>query len=504
MPLPRMLLLLAFVAAGTGTLSAQQSTPLTSYLAARAKVDRTITALGGDSVLAGLVIGTRFHGVQVQRHQSHSPAPPWERTPITGEVTFDFARRRVGFEQRTEFPGGFRSHTGFVNDGKDAWLMNFVRGTRSPASAQARTFNGAWNIMRRSPHWLVLQARERALTLRDAGSSTIGGRPHDVVSFATADGRLLWLHLDRRTGLPSAFAVLNHDPYLGDVEDRIVFADWRRVGQTMAPGIRRLTRGGELLEEVQEEPTVNAPVADSLFAVCTALRLDTAVVTPGTSELRPLAPGVHLLVAVQGQNALVVEFADHLAVIEPYGDDGASRTAMATIAKALPGKPIRYIIATHHHDDHAGGVRAYLAAGATLVTTDANREHFLRFARGHGSLPPDASEVRGTPRVETFIGRKAMSDGTRRLELIDIGPNPHTREMLVAWLPNEGILFQGDLLNAPWDGSPFPGNETTVYFSEWLDRSGLSPRTIAAVHGPPRTVEELREAVVRFRESASR
>ena len=97
-----------------------------------------------------------------------------------------------------------------------------------------------------------------------------------------------------------------------------------------------------------------------------------------------------------------------------------------------------------------------------------------------------------------------MSDGTRRLELIDIGPNPHTREMLVAWLPNEGILFQGDLLNAPWDGSPFPGNETTVYFSEWLDRSGLSPRTIAAVHGPPRTVEELREAVVRFRESASR
>jgi glyoxylase-like metal-dependent hydrolase (beta-lactamase superfamily II) len=50
-------------------------------------------------------------------------------------------------------------------------------------------------------------------------------------------------------------------------------------------------------------------------------------------------------------------------VIEPYGDDGASRTAMATIGKALPGKPIRYIIATHHHDDHGGGVRAYLAAG---------------------------------------------------------------------------------------------------------------------------------------------
>ena len=112
MPLPRTLLLLAFVAAGTGALPAQQSAPLASYVAARAKVDRAITALGGDSVLAGLVIGTRFHGVQVQRHQSHRPAPPWERTPITGEVTLDFARRRIGFEQRTEFPA--LSRTMFV------------------------------------------------------------------------------------------------------------------------------------------------------------------------------------------------------------------------------------------------------------------------------------------------------------------------------------------------------------------------------------------------------
>jgi glyoxylase-like metal-dependent hydrolase (beta-lactamase superfamily II) len=500
----RLPLVLLLLAAGSVPLAAQQPAPLASYHAARATIDRAITALGGDSVLARLVIGTRFHGVQVQRNQSHRPAPPYERTPVRGEVTLDFARRRIAYQQWTEFPGGFRSHTGFVNDGKDAWQMNFVRGTRAPAGPPARTFNGAWNLVRRSPHWLVLQARERALTLRTAGSSTIEGRPHDVVSFATADGRLLWLHLDRGTGLPSAFGVLNHDPALGDVEDRISFSGWRRVGATMVPSVRRVTRGGELLEEVEEETAINAPVADSVFAVRTALRVDTVVVTPTRSELRPLAPGVHLLVAVQGQNSLVVEFADHLAVIEPYGDDGASRTAMATIAAALPGKPIRYIVTTHHHDDHVGGVRAYLAAGATLVTTDANREYFLRFARGRGSLPPDAAEVTGTPRLETFTGRKALADGTRRLELIDIGANPHTAEMLVAWLPSESIMFQGDLLNAPWDGSPFAGNETSVFFSDWLGRSGLSPRTIAGVHGPPQTVDELRAAVARFKDSASR
>jgi hypothetical protein len=65
-------------------------------------------------------------------------------------------------------------------------------------------------------------------------------------------------------------------------------------------------------------------------------------------------------------------------------------------------------------------------------------------------------------------------------------------------------MFQGDLLNAPWDGSPFAGNETSVFFSDWLGRSGLSPRTIAGVHGPPQTVDELRAAVARFKDSASR
>ena len=506
MPVIRALLLTAMLATGSTPLRAQETTSqLRSYATARARIDRAIAALGGDSVLASLVTRTRYTGEQVQRHQSHRPEPPYERTPISGELTLDFGRKRIGFEQRTEFPGGFRSYTGFANDGGEAWQMNFVAGTRAPAGAPARTFNGAWNLVRRSPQWLVLQARERAQTLRAAGTATVNGRVHDVVAFATADGRLVSLYLDRGTGLPGGFAMLNHDHFLGDVEDRMLFSSWRRAGATMVPGVRRTLRAGELLEEVREETTVDEAVPDSVFAVRTALRVDTVNAAPTTPELRPLAPGVQLLVGLNGQSALVVEFADHVVVVEPYGDDGASRNALATIAAALPGKPVRTIVTTHHHDDHSGGVRGYLAAGATLLTTDGNRAYFERFAKGRGSIPPDAAEVSGTPRITTFHGRTTLADGTRRLELIDIGPNPHTQEMVVAWLPEERILFQGDLLNAPWDASsPSVGNETTAFFAEWLDRSGLAPRTIAAVHGPPQTVPQLQEAVSRYREGTTR
>ena len=497
----RTLLVTALLASGSTPLLAQERTPLLrAYAPARARIERAITALGGDTVLATLVLRTRYEGEQVQRNQSRRPAPPFERTPVRGELVLDFGRRRIALDQRTEFPGGFRSHNGFVNDGKDAWQMNFVRGTRTPAGGPARSFNGTWNLVRRSPHWLVLFARERALTLRDAGTATVDGRAHDVVSFATAEGRLVSLFLDRASGLPSGFGVLNHDPMLGDVEDRMLFSGWRRAGATMVPSQRRTLRGGELMETVRESTTVESAVPDSMFAVRTALRVDTSSAAPTTAALRPLAPGVHLLVGIGGSNSLVVELADGLAVVEPYGDDGQSRLALAAIAAALPGKRVRAIVVTHHHDDHAGGVRAYLAAGATLVTTAGNRAYFEQFARGRGSLPPDAAEVSGTPSISTFTARTTLGDATRRLELIDIGPNPHTDEMVVAWLPAEGILFQGDLLNAPWDGSTFAGNETTAAFAEWLGRSGLAPRTIAAVHGPPQTVEELQAAVTRFRE----
>ncbi|HEX5633577.1 MAG TPA: MBL fold metallo-hydrolase, partial [Gemmatimonadales bacterium] len=453
----RPLLLLPLLVAGTA--AAQAPPPLASYARARATLERAIAALGGDSALAGLrTYDMRYAGETVQRHQSRRPEPPYDRTTVAGRVVLDFAGRRIRYEQESGFPGGFRSRTGFVNDGREAWLFNPTRGTRAPAPAAARAFGGAWQVVQRSPHWLVLTARERAASLRELGPATVDGAPHDAVGFATADGRAVTLYVSRRTGLPTAWSMLLHDPSTGDAEQRVVFGEWRREGGVMVPGTRRTFRAGELLEEVRHEIAVNAALPDSLFTVPAQLRLDTVLSMPTTTALRELAPGVHLVVAVGGSNALVVEFADHLVVVEPYGDDGASRAAIAAITKALPGKPIRYIATTHHHDDHSGGVRAYLAAGATLLTTAGNRDYFLRFARARGTLPPDAAELAGAPAIETFRGRTLLADSTRRLELIDLGPGPHAQEMVVAWLPEAGILFQGDMLNAPWDGSSFAGN----------------------------------------------
>jgi glyoxylase-like metal-dependent hydrolase (beta-lactamase superfamily II) len=169
------------------------------------------------------------------------------------------------------------------------------------------------------------------------------------------------------------------------------------------------------------------------------------------------------------------------------------------VKELLPGKPIRYAAITHHHDDHAGGTRDYVAEGATIVTTPGNRRYVERMAAARPTIRPDALARRPQPlRVETIAGkRRVLSGGGRTVELIDIGPSPHAEEMLVAWLPNERVLFQGDLLNLPTNalGTPMVANATTRHFADWLRRSGLQPRVLAGVHMEPGTTAQLEQVV---------
>ena len=104
-----------------------------------------------------------------------------------------------------------------------------------------------------------------------------------------------------------------------------------------------------------------------------------------------------------------------------------------------------------------------------------------------------------SPKKPEFLllekGRRVLEDKTRKLELIDIGPNPHAKEMVIAWLPAERVVFQGDLFFVPNNEAPFgPPQPSTVSFAKKLKELGLSPTRIAAVHGDTATSEQFQSA----------
>jgi cyclase len=103
------------------------------------------------------------------------------------------------------------------------------------------------------------------------------------------------------------------------------------------------------------------------------------------------------------------------------------------------------------------------------------------------------------PRRPEFLllenGRRVLKDGTHELELIDIGPNPHAKEMVIAWLPAEKVVFQGDLFFVPNNDAPFgPPQASTASFAQKLRELELPVEKIASVHGDTATAAQFREA----------
>jgi glyoxylase-like metal-dependent hydrolase (beta-lactamase superfamily II) len=211
-----------------------------------------------------------------------------------------------------------------------------------------------------------------------------------------------------------------------------------------------------------------------------------------------IADGVFFVTNLGGFNTMFVEFADFVLAVEapaaypwletvPPANMAPSASLgeqyLDAIQNTVPEKPVRYLALTHHHSDHIGGARPFMVEGAALLTTPGNRDFIHRMA--------EAIAVR-EPLVETLEGKKVVSDGRRRVELINIGSNPHTEEMIVVWIPEEGILFQGDLFYPiPLDYFPPTGRTIIMrHFAEWLRENQISPKRIYGVHGPWYGTEE--------------
>lgn len=156
------------------------------------------------------------------------------------------------------------------------------------------------------------------------------------------------------------------------------------------------------------------------------------------------------------------------------------------IKEQVPGKPIRYVVLSHFHGDHAGGLRAFIAEGATIITTSAASDIYERAVRRPHTLHPD--RLRGSarrPQFEIVSGKRVISDGSRQMVVMEVTSNPHADEMLVTWLPQERLMYVADLF-LPLRLESFPSRAElpmAQFFVQWLDDQGLKPQQLFSAHG---------------------
>jgi glyoxylase-like metal-dependent hydrolase (beta-lactamase superfamily II) len=464
---------------------------------ARKALNAGLEALGGRDALQKVEdISLKFKGNNYARNQSLTPALPYYMGSVEGWTTLDFKRRWIILENTATLPG-FRFSSRQIVKGDKGFAVDLTAKAVAPVT-NPNIFN---NISRtRLPHVLLMLALERAATLRWLGTEDYEGKRHNVITFATPEGAQLTLYLNAQTNLLSKYEQLGTDALVGDITTEIIFPDYSSAGGIRIPTSRLVKVGGELTQDVKySDVQVNTHPAESAFEKPAGLEERPESPANPPFVVTELAKDVHVLQDVgNGYNSLAVVFNDYVLVVESPLNDATSRRAIAKVKELAPGKPIKYLVVTHHHDDHSGGARTYLAEGATLVTTPGNTSYFERMAQATRTIEPDAlARNQRKALIETVQNKKRVfTDDQHAVEVYDIGPSPHAKEMLVVYLPKEKILFQGDLLILP-DGGTNPANETTVHFAEWLTRTGLAPDKIVGVHGRTGTMEDLRQSIAK-------
>jgi glyoxylase-like metal-dependent hydrolase (beta-lactamase superfamily II) len=289
-------------------------------------------------------------------------------------------------------------------------------------------------------------------------------------------------------------------PVLGDMNYEHEYTDWREVEGIKFPAVWHHHEG---YDDERHKPTITGGhnAFGGSFGDIQVNACDAPPVVPESVrraslpeqhvEAQELAEGVWLL-GGSSHNSVAVEFRDFVAIVEAPLDEERSLAVIEETVRLVPGKPIRFVVNTHDHYDHLGGLRTYLHIGATIITQKRNRvfyeDELLNYVPR--TLEPDMvtlfqpTEIREGYTLEAVSENYVVSDGVRNMHISYVQPLAHVEGMLMAYLPREKIVIEADLYNSHTASGPLANDaEANLSFYNHVKRLGLDVSTIAPVHG---------------------
>ncbi|HYM02895.1 MAG TPA: MBL fold metallo-hydrolase, partial [Stellaceae bacterium] len=216
-----------------------------------------------------------------------------------------------------------------------------------------------------------------------------------------------------------------------------------------------------------------------------------AAANPGGLKLVELAPNVQQVVGGSA-NDLIVAMKDYLVVFDAPVNEWQSRWVIDAAKAKYPGKPIKYLVLTHHHMDHTGGARTYVAEGATIIVPAPDKAHFAKDFAGKRTVNPDAlAKHPRAAKITEVADKLVLKNGDDELRLFNI-ENPHVKGMLIGYDAKADLVWVTDLWSPGRDKNKGPGN---IALHDALAKLGLHPARFAGGHGGNGTSAELEEVV---------
>jgi glyoxylase-like metal-dependent hydrolase (beta-lactamase superfamily II) len=325
------------------------------------------------------------------------------------------------------------------------------------------------------------------------------------------------LYFDKQTGLLKKLHTLEWDVVYGDVSLDVSYEDWRVVDGISFPHRVLMSYGGApRIEVTRSEVLVNPEFDVNIFtppegveyvhddAIARRSRMLSqsllmfgfAGVGRPTIESIQLSPEIQLLYAApkDGVFTMVVELENSLVVVEPGQNDLKGEVIIDRLAQQYPDKPISHLIVSHHHNDHAAGIRPYIAAGAKLVVHEAAVDFYkMQTSREPSVVLQDALDR--NPQAAQIVGVAASSpvriEDSRLPVVVYHLEMGHVPDMVFVFVEGENLLYGGDLYISGLardlrSGKKRPANILPFHAAQSLDDGireyGLEVATLVGSH----------------------
>lgn len=443
--------------------------------------------------------------------------------------------------------GTFRGNTTYVAGGRatrDRWRLDLVRNSFGTDRAVTEVVSGGlgyitgqyqnfgpptpiamtsdrWAAIRKdgrllNPQLLLRSALARPGLTRDRGSLRVGGRRYRVLEVrdTIAPIRLLLTPGGRIDRLRT----VEHDYMRRDVNLEVRYENWRRSGRLLVPRAARILLDGDLMhDERRTRVRVNGVVSGARFRIPAGLRpiYDGRLASRGARTGRwmqsfaqfgfpkdgasttitetPVAPGV-VLIGGSGNQTLVVDRASGVVVLEGALHDFRAEAIIAYVQRTFPGKSITHVVSHHHHADHSGGLRPFVALGARVVTHDAALGFWRDvFGDTRSTILPDRLDR--TPREAAFDavaagGSLTLPDATRPITIYT-DPTTHAVDTLMTYIQDSRTLVVNGDSYTP--GNP-PGAGGRA-LNDNISARRIAVSQIVAPHGLPITFAAFQAAL---------